>query len=86
MSLGFCFLLVINWKNLEFILIRKCLFFSKVERDQKQKRKSISWGSGGGREVDEGENGRESGKNKRVLNLVCFGEVQKIKEVIEIKK
>lgn len=86
MSLGLCPSPVTNWKNLELISIRKCPSFSKVERDQKQKRKSTSWGSGGGREADEGENGRESGKNKRPSNSACSGEAQKIKEVTETKK
>lgn len=52
--------------------MRKCPSFRQVERYQKQK-KSTGWpvilivkGRGGGREADEGETGRKSGKNKKV--------------------
>lgn len=68
--------------------MRKCPFFSKVERDQKQK-KSASWPvvlmkKGKRRrksETDEGEIGRKSGKNKRpqTESAPNTDEAQKIK-------
>lgn len=50
--------------------MRKCPSFRQVERDQKQK-KSTGWPvvliikGRGGRQADEGETGRKSGKNKK---------------------